>query len=77
MILRYRRAHCCSNVARRAQVRLITKLKNQSALTKTAWFGGEKGSGEAGLFDPFGSASILSMLARYIFDVSCEFGRIS
>ena len=46
--MRYRRAHCCSNVARRAQVRLITRLKNQSALTHTAEFDGENGGGEAG-----------------------------
>ena len=40
----------------------MTKLKNQSALTQTAWFGGEKGGGEEGgeveVFDPSGSASI-------------------
>ena len=56
--MRYRRAHCCSNVARRAHVRLITRLKNQSELTQTAWFGGENGGGEEGreleLLDPFG-----------------------
>jgi hypothetical protein len=40
----YRRAHCCSDVARRAHVRLITKLRNQSELTQTAWLGGEKGT---------------------------------
>jgi hypothetical protein len=39
----YRRAHCCNNVAKRAQVRLITRLKNQSELTQTAYFGGENG----------------------------------
>ena len=40
----------------------MTKLKNQSALTQTAWVGGEKGGGEGGgevgVFDPFGSASV-------------------
>ena len=29
-------------------MRLITKLMNQSALTQTAWIGGEKGGGERG-----------------------------
>ena len=29
-------------------MRLMTKLMNQSALTHTAWFGGEKGGGERG-----------------------------
>src|SRR6266702_3353752 len=41
-------AHCCSNVASRAQVRPIIKLKNQSAFTQTAWFGGENGVGKPG-----------------------------
>ena len=45
----YRRAHCCSNVASRAHVRLITKLSDQSELTKTADFGAEKGGGCAGV----------------------------
>ena len=38
----YLRAHCCSNVARRAHVRLIAKLRNQSELTQMACFDGEK-----------------------------------
>jgi hypothetical protein len=45
--LTYRCAHCCTNVADRAQVILITKLKNQSELTHTACFGTEK-SGDGG-----------------------------
>jgi hypothetical protein len=53
--LRYRRAHCCSNVASRAQVILITKLRNQSALTQMAKFGGVNGGGEVGSeLDAFG-----------------------
>src|SRR6266851_599980 len=42
VILRYRRAHCCTDVASMAHVRLITKLKNQSEFTKIAYVGGEK-----------------------------------
>ena len=60
--LRYLRAHCCSNVASRAQVTLITKLENQSELTQTANVGGENGGGEAGreleILDRFGSAIV-------------------
>jgi len=41
----YRRVHCCSNIASRAQERVITKLKNQSELTQMADFGGEKVKG--------------------------------
>jgi hypothetical protein len=57
----YRRAHCCNNVASRAHVRPITKLRNHSELTQTADFGGEKGGGLAGMaridaLDRFGSA---------------------
>ncbi len=33
---RYRLAHCCSNVAKSAQVRLIMRLMNQRTLTKMA-----------------------------------------
>lgn len=36
MSLGYRRAHCWNNVAIKAQVKLITKLNNQSQLTQTA-----------------------------------------
>ena len=44
----------------------MTKLKNQSAFTHTAWFGGEKGGGEGEgegegeieMFNRFGSASV-------------------
>jgi hypothetical protein len=61
VIVRYRPAHCCSNVASRAHVRLMTKLRNQSELTQTADFGGENGGGSAGVAriaarDTFGSA---------------------
>jgi hypothetical protein len=57
----YRRAHCCNNVASRALVRLIAKLRNQSELTQTADFGGVNGGGLAGVAridarDMFGSA---------------------
>jgi hypothetical protein len=57
----YRRAHCCNNVASRAHVRLMTKLRNQSELAQTADFGGEKGGSLAGVAridarDTFGSA---------------------
>ena len=41
----YRRAHCCSNVASRAQVKLIAKLKNHNALTQIADNGGENAGG--------------------------------
>src|SRR5712671_6058259 len=43
----YRRAHWCKDVARRAQVRLIDKLRNQSEFTQIAYLGGEKGGGLA------------------------------
>jgi len=39
---RYRRAQRCWSVTRRAQKRLMTRLRNQSALTQTAEFGGRK-----------------------------------
>jgi len=42
VILMYRRAHCCSNVARKAHVRLMVKLRNHSILTQMACFCGEK-----------------------------------
>jgi hypothetical protein len=38
----YRRAHCCTDVASIAQVRLITKLKSQSELAQTEYPGVEK-----------------------------------
>ena len=38
-----RRAHCWSNVANRAHVRAIAKLRNQSELTHPAAFGEEDG----------------------------------
>ena len=41
VILMYRRAHFCMNVANIAQVRLIDTLKNQSELTQMADFEGE------------------------------------
>jgi hypothetical protein len=43
----YRRNHCCSDVANRAHVRLMTKLKNQSEFTQMACLGGENGGGMA------------------------------
>ena len=56
------RAHCRSNVASKAKVRLITKLKNQSAFTQIAWFGEEKEGGEGGreleILGRFGSATV-------------------
>jgi len=45
--VRYRRAHCCTNVAAVALVRLRTKLKNQSALTQITYLGGENAGGAA------------------------------
>ena len=67
MTLRYLRAHCCSNVASRAQVILTTKLENQSELTQTAEVCGENGGGVAGreleILDRFGSVT----LSLYIF----------
>ena len=39
----YRRAHCWSNVAKSAHVRLMSRLRNQSELTHTAEAGGENG----------------------------------
>ena len=39
----YRRAHWCNNVASRAQVRLMARLRNQSELTQTAYTGGTNG----------------------------------
>jgi len=42
VILMYRRAHCCSSVARAAHVRLMVKLRNHSELTQMAYFCGEK-----------------------------------
>ena len=47
MILRYRRDQCCNNVAHIAHERLITKLKNQSEFTQTAYLGGENAGGVA------------------------------
>lgn len=41
----YRRAHCCNDVAKRAHVRLMTKLKDQSEFTQTAYVGGENWGG--------------------------------
>ena len=43
----YRCDHCRNIVANRPQVRLITKLKNQSEFTQTAYVGGENGGGIA------------------------------
>jgi hypothetical protein len=43
----YRRVHCCNDVAKRAHVRLITKLKNQSVFTQMAYLGGVNGGGIA------------------------------
>ena len=61
----YRRAHCCSDVAKRAHVMLITRLKNQSEFTQMAYIGGENGGGVATVEGkdvpgavPFGSARI-------------------
>ena len=45
IILRYRRAHCCNNVASIAHVRLMFKLKNQSEFTQMEDIGVEKGGG--------------------------------
>jgi hypothetical protein len=47
--VRYRRAHCCNNVAKSAHVRLMTKLRNHSELTQIAYLGGENGGGVAGV----------------------------
>ena len=64
MIAIYRRDHCRNNVARRPQVRPITKLKNQRELTQTAYPGGENDGGmategtEVGGTVVFGSARI-------------------
>ena len=54
----YRRAHCCNSVASVAHVRLITKLKNQSAFVQTAYNGGEK-------------AGVEPRLGRRICDIRC------
>ena len=43
--LTYRRDQWCIRVANRAQVRLITRLKDQREFTQTAYFEGEKGGG--------------------------------
>ena len=43
----YRRDHWCSDVANRAQVRLMTKLKNHSEFTQIAYLGGENWGGLA------------------------------
>jgi len=43
----YRRDHCCSNVASIAHERLMTKLKDQSEFTQTAYLGGENAGGVA------------------------------
>jgi hypothetical protein len=43
----YRRAHWCNDVAKRAHVRLISRLKNQSEFTQTEYLGGENGGGVA------------------------------
>jgi len=43
--MRYRRAHCCKDVANIAHVRLIAKLKNQSEFTQMAYLGGKKSGG--------------------------------
>jgi hypothetical protein len=45
VILRYRRAQYCNNVASIAHVRLMFKLKNQSEITQMEDMGGEKGGG--------------------------------
>src|SRR6266850_2875154 len=45
---RYRRAHCCSDVASSAQVRLITRLENQSVLYQIADLGGLNVDGSRG-----------------------------
>jgi hypothetical protein len=42
---KYRRAHCCNDVANIAHVRLITKLKNKSEFTQMAYAGGENAGG--------------------------------
>ena len=39
----------------------MTKLMNQSALTRTAWFGGEKGGGESG-----GEAEMVELLGSIV-----------
>src|SRR6266851_6120207 len=46
--LRYRRAHCCSDGASRADVRLITRLENQSVLYEMADLGGLNADGSGG-----------------------------
>jgi hypothetical protein len=58
----YRRAHFWSNVAKSAQVRLMTKLRNQRELTQTAYLGGVNGMDGSGSMEgmrmwvPFESA---------------------
>src|SRR6266702_5915398 len=49
VILMYRHAHCCSNMARRLHVRLMARLKNQSVLTQTVYVCGENASGIDGV----------------------------
>ena len=38
---RYQRAHCCSDVAHKIQLRLITRLKNEREFIQTTYLGGE------------------------------------
>lgn len=45
VIVTYRRVHWCSNVANRAEVRLMARLKNHREFTQTAYSGGEKAGG--------------------------------
>ena len=45
VILMYRLAHCCKDVASIADMRLITRLRNHSELTQTAYVGGENAGG--------------------------------
>lgn len=45
----YRRAHCCSDVAKRPHVRPVIKLKNQRELTQTTYPDGENGGGRTPL----------------------------
>ena len=66
----YLRAHCCREVASSAQVRLITRLKNQSELNQMADMGGLKVNGLGGgegreiVCDPLETTKIWAIVAR-------------
>jgi hypothetical protein len=61
----YRRDHWCNDVAKRAHVRLITRLKNHNEFTQMADLGGENGSGDGiGGMDMGGKVMFRSARAR-------------